>query len=184
MYHRLRVSDCRLFILTFITSKYFICLIWMLCVRCSHSYSCLANFRSWNNIITIGFHAIKNFVKYFLMQILRLVQFAHVNLLHWRTESCLVWKWYNEWLFINNGLFCLQNVSEISLMRPHLCHCIVEKLCIFCRLILILLLGDKVRIMEPFSMHQLLKGVDLSKYYRYNGSLTTPNKKCLNWEFF
>uniref|UniRef100_A0A8C1E8X6 Si:ch211-173d10.4 n=2 Tax=Cyprinus carpio TaxID=7962 RepID=A0A8C1E8X6_CYPCA len=26
----------------------------------------------------------------------------------------------------------------------------------------------------PFSMHQLLKGVDLSKYYRYNGSLTTP----------
>ncbi len=23
-------------------------------------------------------------------------------------------------------------------------------------------------------MHQLLKGVDLSKYYRYNGSLTTP----------
>ncbi|XP_058650441.1 carbonic anhydrase 9 isoform X2 [Onychostoma macrolepis] len=34
--------------------------------------------------------------------------------------------------------------------------------------------GDKVRIMEPFSMHQLLKGVDLSKYYRYNGSLTTP----------
>uniref|UniRef100_A0A671KJ48 Si:ch211-173d10.4 n=1 Tax=Sinocyclocheilus anshuiensis TaxID=1608454 RepID=A0A671KJ48_9TELE len=29
-------------------------------------------------------------------------------------------------------------------------------------------------ILEPFSMHQLLKGVDLSKYYRYNGSLTTP----------
>ncbi len=23
-------------------------------------------------------------------------------------------------------------------------------------------------------MHRLLKGVDLSKYYRYNGSLTTP----------
>ncbi|KAK2876882.1 hypothetical protein Q8A67_020978 [Cirrhinus molitorella] len=34
--------------------------------------------------------------------------------------------------------------------------------------------GDKVTITEPFSMHQLLKGVDLSKYYRYNGSLTTP----------
>uniref|UniRef100_A0A671KHD8 Si:ch211-173d10.4 n=1 Tax=Sinocyclocheilus anshuiensis TaxID=1608454 RepID=A0A671KHD8_9TELE len=47
-------------------------------------------------------------------------------------------------------------------------------LCVFCCLIFILLLGDKVRILEPFSMHQLLKGVDLSKYYRYNGSLTTP----------
>ncbi|XP_051968124.1 carbonic anhydrase 2 isoform X2 [Xyrauchen texanus] len=34
--------------------------------------------------------------------------------------------------------------------------------------------GNKVRIMEPFSMDQLLKGVDLTKYYRYNGSLTTP----------
>ncbi|XP_043110256.1 uncharacterized protein LOC122355757 [Puntigrus tetrazona] len=34
--------------------------------------------------------------------------------------------------------------------------------------------GDKVRVTESFSMHQLLKGVDLSKFYRYNGSLTTP----------
>ncbi len=42
-----------------------------------------------------------------------------------------------EWHFINNGLFCLQNVFEISLMRPHLCHCLVEILCICCCLILI-----------------------------------------------
>uniref|UniRef100_A0A672RPH4 Alpha-carbonic anhydrase domain-containing protein n=1 Tax=Sinocyclocheilus grahami TaxID=75366 RepID=A0A672RPH4_SINGR len=59
---------------------------------------------------------------------------------------------------------------SITISNDNLCRKYL--LCVFCCLIFILLLGDKVRILEPFSM--LLKGVDLSKYYHYNGSLTTP----------
>uniref|UniRef100_A0A9J8D156 Si:ch211-173d10.4 n=1 Tax=Cyprinus carpio carpio TaxID=630221 RepID=A0A9J8D156_CYPCA len=72
--------------------------------------------------------------------------------------------------FIVSRIYRVHPLEGITILNDNLWR----KYSTFCHISLLKGKIAVIRIMEPFSMHQLLKGVDLSKYYRYNGSLTTP----------
>jgi len=93
-------------------------------LRVGHIYRCSANFLGQIPAISIKAHAIGNFTwgqKISLHKFCKL-QFGHMNLPHWATESCLVWNdlfgscsssYIATLLTMNNGPFCRQNFTNV-----------------------------------------------------------------------
>lgn len=93
-------------------------------LRCGHIYRCSANFLMQIPAISIEAHAIGNFTwgqKISLHKFCKL-QFGHMNLPYWTTESCLFENVlfgscsssYNATLLtMNNGPFCQQNFANV-----------------------------------------------------------------------